>query len=248
MIAHGEAKSFEADGGAGPVLAPRSRRIHRARLGIRRRRARDRARAKVRPTKDHACPRRSYRQSARVTILLNKPIGFVRDNRTRYKPAVTLVTPDTLWKADRSGCASSRAPEKPGARRSARHRFDGPSRPHAGRPRRAAVDRRDSEIAKIPRPRPGRLSEKNLGCSTTVSVRRRALKRASVTCQNRDQLRFVLQEGKTPDPPDVRAGRPRSDGLKRVVSAGPLGELPSGSGVTSGRRAFLAVLRLHCHG
>src|SRR5829696_8360999 len=37
-------------------------------------------------------------QTARVTILLNKPIGYVSGQpEPGYKPAVTLVTPDTQW-------------------------------------------------------------------------------------------------------------------------------------------------------
>src|SRR5687768_13666619 len=42
-------------------------------------------------------------QTARVTILLNKPIGYVSGQpEPGYKPAVTLVSPDTQWTADRA--------------------------------------------------------------------------------------------------------------------------------------------------
>src|SRR3954449_3173648 len=37
-------------------------------------------------------------QTARVTILLNKPIGYVSAQpEPGYKPAVTLIVPDTQW-------------------------------------------------------------------------------------------------------------------------------------------------------
>ena len=42
-------------------------------------------------------------QQERVTILLNKPIGYVSGPAEGgYKPAVTLVTPSTRWREDRS--------------------------------------------------------------------------------------------------------------------------------------------------
>src|SRR5215207_4164028 len=37
-------------------------------------------------------------QTARVTILVNKPIGYVSGQpEPGYKPAVTLIAPDTHW-------------------------------------------------------------------------------------------------------------------------------------------------------
>jgi 23S rRNA pseudouridine2604 synthase len=43
-------------------------------------------------------------QAARVTILLNKPIGYVSGQaEDGYKPAVTLIGADSHWREDRSG-------------------------------------------------------------------------------------------------------------------------------------------------
>ncbi|MEA5097287.1 MAG: S4 domain-containing protein, partial [Burkholderiaceae bacterium] len=45
----------------------------------------------------------SAEQSKRVTILINKPMGFVSGQaEDGYKPAVTLVNTETRWKDDKS--------------------------------------------------------------------------------------------------------------------------------------------------
>ena len=45
----------------------------------------------------------SAEQSKRVTILINKPMGFVSGQaEDGYKPAVTLVNAETRWKEDKS--------------------------------------------------------------------------------------------------------------------------------------------------
>ncbi|HEX7436838.1 MAG TPA: pseudouridine synthase [Caldimonas sp.] len=43
-------------------------------------------------------------QAARVTVLLNKPVGYVSGQaEDGYEPAVVLVTPQNQWREDRSG-------------------------------------------------------------------------------------------------------------------------------------------------
>ncbi len=43
-------------------------------------------------------------QDARVTVLVNKPVGFVSGQaEDGYEPAVVLVTPENQWREDRSG-------------------------------------------------------------------------------------------------------------------------------------------------
>jgi len=43
-------------------------------------------------------------QDARVTVLINKPVGFVSGQaEDGYEPAVVLVTPENQWREDRSG-------------------------------------------------------------------------------------------------------------------------------------------------
>ena len=45
-----------------------------------------------------------YQQAQRVTVLVNKPVGFVSGQaEDGYEPAVVLVTPANQWREDRSG-------------------------------------------------------------------------------------------------------------------------------------------------
>ena len=45
-----------------------------------------------------------YQQAQRVTVLVNKPVGFVSGQaEDGYEPAVVLVTPANQWRDDRSG-------------------------------------------------------------------------------------------------------------------------------------------------
>ena len=45
-----------------------------------------------------------YQQAQRVTVLINKPVGFVSGQaEDGYEPAVVLVTPANQWREDRSG-------------------------------------------------------------------------------------------------------------------------------------------------
>ena len=45
-----------------------------------------------------------FQQAQRVTVLINKPVGYVSGQaEDGYEPAVVLVTPDRLWREDRSG-------------------------------------------------------------------------------------------------------------------------------------------------
>jgi 23S rRNA pseudouridine2604 synthase len=173
-------------------------------------------------------------QSARVTLILNKPIGYVSGQpEPGYKPAVTLVTPDTQWKTDRADRRFEPAHLRSLAPAG---RLDIDSTgllvlTQDGRIARQLIGQ-DSEIEKeyLVRVR-GRLSGKDLALlNHGLSLDGTALKRASVTWQNRDQLRFVLQEGKK------RQIRRMCElvglevtGLKRVrIGRVRLGDLPLG--------------------
>ena len=190
---------------------------------------------KVRPDQKITLARAAAaEQSGRVTVLLNKPIGFVSGQpEPGYKPAVTLVTPDTHWKSDRSGLRFKPAHLKSLAPAG---RLDIDSTgllvlTQDGRIARQLIGA-DSEIEKEYLVRVhGRLSGKDLALlNHGLSLDGEALKRASVTWQNRDQLRFVLQEGKK------RQIRRMCEqvglevtGLKRVrIGRVRLGELPVG--------------------
>ena len=173
------------------------------------------------------------RQDASVTILINKPIGYVSGQAEQgYRPAVTLVNAQSHFKGDRS-------PQ----RFSPRH-LDGLA--PAGRLDIAStgllVLTQDGRIAK-------QLIGENSGIEKEYLVRVEgrlpasglaqlnfglrldgaALKRAEVSWQNKDQLRFILREGKKRQ---IRrmcelVGL-KVSGLKRVrIGKVALGDLPS---------------------
>ena len=173
------------------------------------------------------------RQDASVTILMNKPIGYVSGQAEQgYRPAVTLVSAQSRFKGDRSPL-----------RFNPRH-LDGLA--PAGRldidSTGLLVLTQDGRIAK-------QLIGENSGIEKEYLVRVEgrlgasglaqlnfglrldgaALKRAEVSWQNRDQLRFILREGRK------RQIRRMCElvglkvtGLKRVrIGDIVLGELPS---------------------
>jgi 23S rRNA pseudouridine2604 synthase len=64
-------------------------------------------------------------QQERVTILINKPIGFVSGQaEDGHEPASKLVTQDSRWRADQAAQVLGSAKDRAGAGRAARYRFD----------------------------------------------------------------------------------------------------------------------------
>ena len=174
------------------------------------------------------------RQAASVTILLNKPIGFVSGQAEQgYRPAITLVTAQSHYKSDRAPQRFNPAHLK-GLAPAGRLDIDSTG---------LLVLTQDGRIAKqligehsgidkeyLVRvvgalPASG-LAQLNFG----LHLDGVALKRAEVTWQNKDQLRFILREGKK------RQIRRMCDlvglkvtGLKRVrIGKVTLGDLPQG--------------------
>lgn len=143
--------------------------------------------------------RARQRQSARVTILLNKPVGYVSGQpEGRYRAAVSLITPQNQFRPDRS------EPFQPGHLRglAPAGRLDIDSQgllvlTQDGRIARQLIDEH-SEIDKEYLVRvagkigPDGLKKLNFG----LSLDGQPLQRAHVSWQNEDQLRFVLHEGK----------------------------------------------------
>ncbi|MCP1572220.1 hypothetical protein J2S30_000599 [Herbaspirillum rubrisubalbicans] len=86
----------------------------------------------------------SAEQAQRVTILINKPMGYVSGQaEDGYKPAVVLVNEQSRWGRRPDRDALPPAPvEEPGAGRTAGHRLGGPAGADPGWPHRQAVDRR----------------------------------------------------------------------------------------------------------
>jgi 23S rRNA pseudouridine2604 synthase len=173
-------------------------------------------------------------QHERVTILLNKPIGYVsglpEDN---HQPAVSLINKESRWKEDRAPIRFTPNQLK-GLAPAGRLDIDSQG---------LLVLTQDGRIAKqligenslvdkeyLVRVQ-GNLSDRGLGLlNHGLELDGRALKPASVTWQNQDQLRFVLREGKK------RQIRRMCElvglnaiGLKRVrIGQVKLGALPEG--------------------
>lgn len=191
-------------------------------------------------------PGAQLQQQARLTVILNKPIGYVSqaDDDQQYPPAVSLITPENEWIDPRAGSAPQRGQPGKGPRvprlntrgLAPAGRLDIDSTgmlvlTQDGRIARVLVGE-DSLIEKEYLVRvEGRLDEKGLGLlNHGLSLDGKALKPAKVSWQNEDQLRFVLREGKK------RQIRRMCElvglkvvGLKRIrMGRIPLGNLPMG--------------------
>ena len=173
------------------------------------------------------------RQDASVTILINKPIGYVSGQAEQgYRPAVTLVNAQSHFKGDRSPLRFSPM-HLNGLAPAGRLDIDSTG---------LLILTQDGRIAK-------QLIGENSGIEKEYLVRVEgrlpasglaqlnfglrldgaALKRAEVSWQNKDQLRFILREGKKRQ---IRrmcelVGL-KVSGLKRVrIGKVALGDLPS---------------------
>jgi len=179
-------------------------------------------------------PAAQSRQQASVTILLNKPVGYVSGQAEKdYRPAVTLVTAQSHFKGDRSPLRFSPAHLK-GLAPAGRLDIDSTGLlvlTQDGRIAKKLIGE-DSMIEKEYLVRvEGRLPQEKLALlNFGLSLDDRPLKRADVRWQNKDQLRFVLREGKKRQ---IRrmcelVGL-RVTGLKRVrIGNVKLGDLPQG--------------------
>ena len=182
-------------------------------------------------------PRARTEQAQRVTILLNKPIGYVSGQaEDGHEPAIVLVKPENRWPDDR-GIAY-----QPGHLRhlAPAGRLDIDSvgllvLTQDGRVAKALIgegSRVEKEyLVRVQRTQPGPLSEIDLALlEHGLSLDEQALKPAKVSWANEDQLRFVLREGKK------RQIRRMCElvglevlGLKRVrIGSVVLGKLPVG--------------------
>jgi 23S rRNA pseudouridine2604 synthase len=140
------------------------------------------------------------KQDAAVTILLNKPVGYVSAQAEKgYKPAVTLITPEARFGGDRSPLRFSPAHLR-GLAPAGRLDIDSTGLlvlTQDGRVAKQLVGE-GSEVEKEylvrveGRLAPDKLALLNFG----LSLDGEPLRRAEVAWQNRDQLRFVLREGK----------------------------------------------------
>ncbi len=173
-------------------------------------------------------------QTARVTILLNKPIGYVSGQpEPGYKPAAALIAPDSQWAEDRAALAFQRAHLK-GLAPAGRLDIDSTGLlvlTQDGRIARQLIGQ-DSGMEKEYLVRvQGKLPAQGLALlNHGLSLDGEPLKPARVTWLNRDQLRFILTQGKK------RQIRRMCElvglgvvGLKRVrIGRVALGDLPIG--------------------
>jgi 23S rRNA pseudouridine2604 synthase len=182
-------------------------------------------------------PRARNDQARRVTILLNKPVGYVSGQaEDGHEPAVVLVKPENRWADDRgiafhAGHLRHLAPAG---------RLDIDSvgllvLTQDGRVAKALIGE-DSRIEKeyqvrVRRTQPGPLTERELALlEHGLTLDEKPLKPAKVSWANEDQLRFVLREGRK------RQIRRMCElvglevlGLKRVrIGSVVLGKLPLG--------------------
>ncbi len=173
-------------------------------------------------------------QQARVTILLNKPVGYVSGQaEDGYTPAVTLISAASRYSGDQSPLKFSPAQLR-GLAPAGRLDIDSQGLlvlTQDGRIAKQLIGE-DSEIDKEYLVRvQGTLGDRGLALlNHGLSLDGRKLKPAKVAWQNEDQLRFVLREGKKRQ---IRrmcelVGL-RVTGLKRVrIGRVKLGDLPEG--------------------
>ena len=174
------------------------------------------------------------KQGARVTILLNKPIGFVSSQAEKgYKPAVSLICAESRYRDDRSKHSYSPA-HLMGLAPAGRLDIDSLGLlvlTQDGRIAKQLIGE-DSEIEKEYLVRvEGKLPASGLKLlNHGLSLDEEALKPAVVSWQNEDQLCFVLKQGKK------RQIRRMCElvglkvvGLKRIrIGRVKLGDLPIG--------------------
>ncbi len=179
-----------------------------------------------------------YQQAQRVTVLINKPVGYVSGQaEDGYEPAVVLVTPQNQWREDHSGTRFLREHLRslvPAGR------LDIDSvgllvLTQDGRVAKQLIGE-DSEIEKEYLVRVATAGGMKLADSSLALLRHgleldgEALLPAQVEWVNADQLRFVLRQGKK------RQIRRMCEvvglqvlGLKRVrIGTVMLGDLPAG--------------------
>ncbi len=173
-------------------------------------------------------------QLALVTILLNKPVGYVSAQPEQgYRPAVSLINPESRFAGDKSLLRFSPVHLK-GLAPAGRLDIDSQGllvMTQDGRIAKTLIGD-DSGVEKEYLVRvAGTLSEKNLALlKRGLSLDGEALKPAKISWQNEDQLRFVLRQGKK------RQIRRMCElvgltvlGLKRVrIGSVSLGDLPEG--------------------
>ena len=161
--------------------------------------------SKVLPSQKVTVERQAAEQQARrVTILINKPMGYVSGQaEDGYKPAVVLVGPDTRWKHD-SANTDFHGSQLRSLVPAGRLDIDSIGLlvlTQDGRVAKRLIGE-DSDIEKeylvrVQYSKPGKLPDAMLKkLNHGLIMDGEPLKRALVKWQNEDQLSFVLKQGK----------------------------------------------------
>ena len=151
-------------------------------------------------------PRARAQQARRITVILNKPIGYVSAQaEDGYQPAVVLVTPDNQWRdPDAKRAAALRRQDLLGLAPAGRLDIDSTGLlvlTQDGRIAKLLIGE-DSRIEKeylvrVRYSKPGLLPAGDLKLlSVGLSLDGKPLRPARVAWQNEDQLSFVLREGR----------------------------------------------------
>ena len=183
--------------------------------------------------------RARHQQAQRVTVLLNKPIGWVSGQaEDGYEPAIVLVKPDSQWREDTSGIRFLPTHLR-GIAPAGRLDIDSTGLlvfTQDGRIARQLIGE-DSEVEKEYLVRVetvaggGRLPDEGLALLRHgLELDGVALRPATVEWVNDDQLRFVLREGRKRQIRRMcEAVGLKVTGLKRVrIGRVMLGDLPAG--------------------
>ena len=187
--------------------------------------------------------RARFQQARRITVILNKPVGYVSGQaEDGYQPAAVLITPENHWRnpaAKNTSPRPVRRQDLSGLAPAGRLDIDSTGLmvlTQDGRIAKQLIGE-NSEVEKeyLVRVRcikPGdRLSAQGLNrLKHGLSLDGKALRPAQVSWQNDDQLRFVLREGKKRQIRRMcEAVGLQVLGLKRVrVGQVMLGDLPQG--------------------
>ncbi len=139
-------------------------------------------------------------QNSRVTILLNKPVGYVSGQAEKnYKPAVRLITPSAHWVKDNSSIRFNRG-QLVGIAPAGRLDIDSNGLlilTQDGRIAKKIIGETSSIDKEYLVRVTGQLTAKGLKLlNHGLSLDGKQLKPAKVSWQNKDQLRFILNEGK----------------------------------------------------
>lgn len=195
--------------------------------------------SKVLPSQKISVDKRaSEEQAQRVTILINKPVGYVSGQaEDGYLPAVALVNNDTHWEEDKSRIRFKPS-QKRGLVPAGRLDIDSVGLlvlTQDGRIAKRLIGEdstTDKEyLVRVRYQKAGRLPDKDLQLLRHgLKLDGQALKPAKVEWQNEDQLRFTLTEGKKRQIRRMcEAVGLKVIGLKRVrIGKVRLGALPPG--------------------